>query len=46
VPVRDDKGKIVKWIGTCTDIEDHKLTEEALARVQAELESRVAQNLK
>ncbi len=30
VPVRDERGKIVYWFGTCTDIEDHKRAEEAL----------------
>lgn len=31
VPVRDDKGQIVKWVGTCTDISERKNTELALA---------------
>ena len=35
VPVRDDSGKIVKWYGTCTDIEDRKQAEDALRRNQA-----------
>lgn len=30
VPVRDDRGKIVYWFGTCTDIEDVKRLEAAL----------------
>ena len=30
VPHRDDHGKILKWFGTCTDIEDHKQAEAAL----------------
>src|SRR5205085_1862944 len=30
VPVRDDKGKIVYWFGTCTDIQDLKRAEENL----------------
>ena len=29
-PIRDDQDKIVKWFGTCTDIEDQKQAEEAL----------------
>ena len=29
-PLRDDSGKILKWYGTCTDIEDRKRGEEAL----------------
>ena len=30
VPVRDDSGKIIKWIGSNTDIHDHKLLLEKL----------------
>ena len=30
VPVRDDSGRIVRWFGTCTDIEDLKRAEEQL----------------
>ncbi len=29
-PLRDESGKVVKWYGTNTDIEDHKRAEEAL----------------
>src|SRR5258708_7138673 len=29
-PVRDEKGEIVKWVGTCTDIEDQKQAEQKL----------------
>ena len=32
VPIRDGQGRIVKWFGTCTDIEDQKQAQEALAR--------------
>ena len=35
VPVRDDSGKIVRWYGTCKDIEDRKQAEEVLRRNQA-----------
>jgi PAS domain S-box-containing protein len=34
VPVRDQAGRIVKWFGTCTDIEDQKRAEEELRRSQ------------
>ncbi|GHO63647.1 hypothetical protein KSC_025390 [Ktedonobacter sp. SOSP1-52] len=34
MPVRDDAGQIVKWFGTCTDIEEQKRTEEALRQSQ------------
>jgi PAS domain S-box-containing protein len=35
VPVRDDSGMVVRWYGTCTDIEDRKQAEETLRRNQA-----------
>ncbi|HEY6803703.1 MAG TPA: PAS domain S-box protein [Pyrinomonadaceae bacterium] len=41
VPLTSE-GRIIKWFGTCTDIDDHKKTENALVRAQAELEERVA----
>jgi PAS domain S-box-containing protein len=31
-PIRDAQGNIVKWFGTCTDIENQKQAQEALAR--------------
>lgn len=30
LPIRDEAGVIVRWYGTCTDIDDHKRAEEAL----------------
>ena len=30
LPVRDGQGAIVRWMGTCTDIHEQKLTEDAL----------------
>ncbi|EFH88089.1 PAS domain S-box protein [Ktedonobacter racemifer] len=30
MPVRDETGQILKWFGTCTDIEDQKRTEQQL----------------
>ena len=41
--VRDEAGRIIKWIGTGTDIDDQKRTEEALLRTREELEERVQQ---
>src|SRR5271165_4795910 len=42
-PIRDGQGKIVKWFGTCTDIEDQKhdlqLLEEQIKERTAELAS-------
>ena len=34
MPVRDEAGQIVKWFGTCTDIDEQKRTEEALRQSQ------------
>jgi PAS domain S-box-containing protein len=33
-PCKDQQGTIVKWVGTCTDIEKQKRTEEALRQSQ------------
>lgn len=38
VPVRDDAGRVVQWVGTCTDIEEQKRMEEALAALNLERE--------
>ncbi|MGA7402365.1 MAG: PAS domain S-box protein [Candidatus Sulfotelmatobacter sp.] len=37
VPLRDERGEIVKWYGTATDIEDSKRAEEALRESEARL---------
>nr|MBA2733037.1 PAS domain S-box protein [Acidobacteriota bacterium] len=42
VPVRDAEGHIVKWFGTCTDIDDHKRVEAELRQMREELEQRVS----
>ena len=42
--MRDAQGNIVKWFGTCTDIEDHKKAEEELVEKNLELE-RINQDL-
>jgi len=42
IPVRDHTGRIVKWFGTATDIDNVKKAEEALREWNATLESRVA----
>jgi PAS domain S-box-containing protein len=41
IPLRDDKGTIVEWFGTCTDIDDLKQAEEQITTLNQELESRV-----
>ncbi|HEV2765055.1 MAG TPA: PAS domain S-box protein [Pyrinomonadaceae bacterium] len=38
VPVRDDAGRIVQWVGTCTDIEEQKRMEDALSHLNSERE--------
>jgi PAS domain S-box-containing protein len=38
LPLTGDSGRIVQWFGTCTDIEDQKVTEADLTRVNRELE--------
>ena len=37
VPIRDEKGKIEKWFGTCTDITGHKQAEASLRQSEYEL---------
>jgi PAS domain S-box-containing protein len=41
--VRDDDGRIIKWYGTCTDIDDQQRAEEALLRSTENLESSVVE---
>ena len=41
VPLRDASGTIVKWFGTCTDIDDLRDAQGKLARINQELEQRV-----
>ena len=40
-PVRDDEGKIVRWYGTCTDIDDQVRARETMERSQHKLEQAV-----
>jgi PAS domain S-box-containing protein len=42
MPVRNDEGRIVKWFGTTTDIDDLKKAQEGLRRLAETLETRVA----
>ena len=37
VPLRDADGKVIKFVGTTTDIDDQKRTEEALRQAQGDL---------
>jgi PAS domain S-box-containing protein len=41
VPMRDDRGEIVQWVGTTTDIDESKRSEEALQEANDELGRRV-----
>jgi PAS domain S-box-containing protein len=41
MPVRDDRGKIIRWMGTCTDIDDLKRMEQAKELVSQELSHRI-----
>jgi PAS domain S-box-containing protein len=43
VPLRDAAGSIVRWFGTCTDIDDLKRAEEEVRKLNRELEERVQQ---
>lgn len=38
LPVRNEAGSIVKWFGSCTDIDDQKRVEDELRRVNRDLE--------
>ncbi|MCW3059754.1 MAG: domain S-box [Capsulimonas sp.] len=40
-PFRGEDGAILYWVGTCTDIDDYKKSEEKLLRTHDELELRV-----
>ncbi len=41
VPFCNDKGEILKWFGTCTDIDDMKQANEEIRRLNEDLEQRV-----
>ena len=42
VPMRNDHGDVVRWIGSNTDIEDQKATAQALVSLNATLEQQVS----
>lgn len=42
-PVRDEKGQIIKWYGTATDIHELRITEEALRELNETLEKRISE---
>jgi PAS domain S-box-containing protein len=41
IPMRDDRGEIVRWVGTCTDIHDAKRQSEQLEVLSRELSHRI-----
>ncbi|HTS68306.1 MAG TPA: PAS domain S-box protein, partial [Terriglobia bacterium] len=41
-PVRNEKGKVIRWIGTATDIHDQKMVEQTLERLVAERTAELA----
>jgi PAS domain S-box-containing protein len=43
LPVKDEQGKIIRWMGTCTDIHDQKLASEVLAASEAKLRAILSQ---
>ncbi|EFH81739.1 PAS domain S-box protein [Ktedonobacter racemifer] len=45
MPIRDETGQVVKWFGTCTDIEDQKRTEEALRQSQERVSTLMNSNI-
>jgi PAS domain S-box-containing protein len=45
LPIRDNAGHILRWIGTNTDIEDQKSAARALERLNQALEQQVAESI-
>jgi len=41
LPVRDEGGRIIRWVGTCTDIDEHKRTAEQNEILSRELSHRI-----
>ena len=45
LPILDEKGQIIRWFGTCTDIHDQKEIEKALRRSEEQFLSLVDSNI-
>jgi len=43
LPSRNEHGEIIQWIGTCTDIHEHKIAQERIALTQRQLQDNNAQ---
>ena len=43
VPMKDEDGQVIRWIGSNTDIEEQKATAQALATLNATLEDQVSE---
>ena len=43
LPIKNDNGQIIKWYGTCTDIDDVKRIQQSLRESRLELEKGVAE---
>jgi PAS domain S-box-containing protein len=41
VPIRDQKGEVIRWYGTCSDIHDSKLLEQSMRESATKLEKMV-----
>jgi signal transduction histidine kinase len=46
IPLRDLNGRIVKWLGVCTDIHDQKMATKRMEALNEELEERVQERTK
>lgn len=42
MPIKNDEGKIIRWMGTCTDIHDIKENESLIKKTQEDLKKSVA----
>lgn len=42
LPVRDGQGRIIRWFGTCTDVDDLKRAENAIELIAGELSHRIS----
>jgi len=41
IPIRESAGAVIRWYGSCTDIQDQKVVEQDLRDIQSGLEERV-----